>query len=152
MTVLEQLTAFAQTGRTALVNREERVTYRELNAWSDAFAAWLLESLGEDRSPVVLCGDKETGFLPCLFGALKAGRAYVPIDSVVPEDRAAQIIGDVCPKVVVDFTGRMLDCDAVVLSPAAPGGAGENLCRAGGGSPRKLGGGGGPRLHPLYLR
>lgn len=33
MTVLEQLTAFAQTGRTALVNREERVTYRELNAW-----------------------------------------------------------------------------------------------------------------------
>ena len=89
MTVLEQLTAFAQTGRTALVNREERVTYRELNAWSDAFAAWLLESLGEDRSPVVLCGDKETGFLPCLFGALKAGRAYVPIDSVVPEDRAA---------------------------------------------------------------
>ena len=101
MTVLEQLTAFAQTGRTALVNREERVTYRELNAWSDAFAAWLLESLGEDRSPVVLCGDKETGFLPCLFGALKAGRAYVPIDSVVPEDRAAQIIGDVCPKVVV---------------------------------------------------
>ncbi len=117
MTVLEQLTAFAQTGRTALVNREERVTYRELNAWSDAFAAWLLESLGEDRSPVVLCGDKETGFLPCLFGALKAGRAYVPIDSVVPEDRAAQIIGDVCPKVVVDFTGRALDCPAKVLRP-----------------------------------
>lgn len=118
MTVLEQLKFFAKTQRTALVDRQETVSYRELDARSDAFARWLLDTLGEDRSPVVICGDKETGFLSCVFGALKAGRAYVPIDSVVPEDRAAQIVADVAPKVIVDFTGRELDGGAKVLAPA----------------------------------
>lgn len=118
MLALEQLKFFAKTDRIALANREEKLSYRELDARSDAFAAWLLNTLGEDRSPVVICGDKETDLLCCIFGALKSGRAYVPIDSIVPEDRARQIIQDVKPRVVVDFTGRMLDCDAVVLSPA----------------------------------
>ena len=118
MLVLEQLKFFAQTDWIALVNREETLSYRELDARSNAFAAWLLNTFGEDRSPVVICGDKETDLLCCIFGALKSGRAYVPIDSVVPDDRAGQIIRDVKPRVVVDFTGRVPDCGAVVLSPA----------------------------------
>ena len=109
MIVLEQLKSYAKTDRIALVNRGERLSYKELDAQSDAFAAWLLETFREDRSPVVICGDKETSFLPCIYGALKAGRAYVPIDSVVPENRAAQIVADVKPKAVVDFTGRNFD-------------------------------------------
>lgn len=118
MTALEQLKAFGKTDRIALVNREKRLSYRELDARSDAFAAWLLNTLGEDRSPVILCGDKETGLLPCIFGVLKAGRAYVPIDSVLPDSRAAQIVADVQPKVIVDFTGRKFACEAKVLNPA----------------------------------
>ena len=98
MIVLEQLKHYAQTGRIALVNREAQLSYKELDTLSDAFATWMLDTFGEDRSPVILYGDKETDFLPCIFGALKAGRAYVPIDSVVPEDRAAQIVADVQPK------------------------------------------------------
>lgn len=118
MIVLEQLKHYAQTDRIALVNREERLSYKELDARSDAFTAWLLDTFGEDRSPVVLCGDKETDFLPCIFGALKSGRAYVPIDSVVPDDRAARIVADVQPTVIVDFTGRKMDVPAKVLTPA----------------------------------
>ena len=85
MTVLEQLKNYARTSRMALVNRDKQLSYRELDVRSNAFAAWLLDTFGEDRSPVVICGDKETDFLPCIFGALKSGRAYVPIDSVVPK-------------------------------------------------------------------
>ncbi|MCI8755168.1 MAG: amino acid adenylation domain-containing protein [Oscillospiraceae bacterium] len=118
MIVLEQLKHYAQTGRIALVNREAQLSYKELDTLSDAFATWMLDTFGEDRSPVILYGDKETDFLPCIFGALKAGRAYVPIDSVVPEDRAAQIVADVQPTVIVDFTGRKLDVPAKVLAPA----------------------------------
>ena len=63
MIVLEQLKHYAKTDRIALVNREERLSYKELDARSDAFAAWLMDTFGEDRSPVVICGDKETDFL-----------------------------------------------------------------------------------------
>lgn len=118
MTVLEQLKNYARTDRMALVNRDKQLSYRELDVRSDAFAAWLLDTFEEDRSPVVICGDKETDFLPCIFGALKSGRAYVPIDSVVPEERAAQIIADVKPKVMVDFTGNKWRNDAQLLTPS----------------------------------
>ena len=57
--VLEMLQTHARAGRVALVNREGRLTYQELDARSDAFAAFLLDRLGEDRSPVLLCGEKE---------------------------------------------------------------------------------------------
>ncbi len=119
MTVLKQLKAFAKTDRTALVNQEQQLSYRELDELSDTFARWLLDTLGKDRSPLVICGDKEIGFLPCIFGALKSGRAYVPLDSVLPDERAAQIVADVAPKVMVDFTGRKLACGARILNPAA---------------------------------
>ena len=115
MTVLEQLAVYAQSARTALISREENLTFRRLEEKSNAFASWLLENLGDDRSPVVICGDKETDFLCCIFGALKSGRAYVPIDSVVPDERAGQIIESVNPKVIIDFTGRELYCSAKVL-------------------------------------
>lgn len=118
MTVLEQLKTFAKTDKTTLINREERLSYQELDAQSDAFAHWLLDAFGEDRSPIIICGDKETSFLPCIFGALKSGRAYVPIDSVVPGDRTAQIVADVKPGVIVDFTGRKFSCGAKILGPA----------------------------------
>lgn len=108
MLVLQKLKEYAKTGRTALVNRDKQLPYQELDARSDAFADYLLRQFGDSRTPVVICGDKETDFLCCLLGALKAGRAYVPIDSVLPDDRAAQIIADVQPCVVVDFTGRKL--------------------------------------------
>ena len=84
MLVLETLKAFSETGRTALIHPLGSLSYRDLDIRSDAFARWLLDTLGEDRSPVVLWGDKEADLLPCLLGALKSGRAYVPIDSVIP--------------------------------------------------------------------
>ena len=113
MLVLEKLKEYAETNRAALVSRGEPLTYRELDGRSDAFAAWLLQQFGSDRSPVVICGDKEPDFLCCLLGALKSGRAYVPIDSIMPNDRVAQIIADVQPRVVVDFTGRGLGMDVL---------------------------------------
>jgi len=79
------------------------MSYSELEERSEAFAAYLLEAYGDDRSPVVIYGHKEMDFLPCLYGALKAGRAYIPIDITVPPERAGQILDDVMPKVFVDF-------------------------------------------------
>ena len=121
MFMLEKLKEYARTPAVALVNGEESLSYRELDARSDAFAAWLRENCGEDRSPVVIYGEKETGFLCCLLGALKSGRAYVPVDRAVPPDRAARIAAEVSPRVIVDFGGFAPEGDALVLDAGAVG-------------------------------
>lgn len=120
MFLLDAIRAQVQTDRVALVNRGETLTYRELEERSDSFAAFLLEELGEDCAPILIYGEKETAFLVCMIGALKAGRGYVPIDRTVPLDRAAQIAQDVSPRLAVDLGGfevpgpwRRLDAAAV---------------------------------------
>lgn len=119
MFVLEKIKEYAKTGRAALINREETLRFTQLDAWSEAFGAWLLDQFGDDRAPVVIYGHKETGFLPCVFGALKSGRGYVPIDRAIPLERAMQIIREVSPRLIVNFTGLELDAKAKVLTPDA---------------------------------
>lgn len=115
MLVLEKIREYAKTGRTALVNRDERMTFAELDARSEAFAAWLLGRFGNDRAPVVICGEKESNFLPCILGALKSGRSYVPIDSIIPFQRADEILAAVKPSVIVNFTDLPLETSGEVL-------------------------------------
>lgn len=106
MFVLEALKAYAKTDRTAYINREEYLSFSRLDAASEAFAAWLLEQFGDDRTPIVIYGEKESGFLPCVYGALKSGRGYVPVDTVVPPGRAAEILAEVAPKVVINLSNK----------------------------------------------
>lgn len=115
MYILEALNAYAKTNRIALINREESLSFTALDAQSDAFAEWLLAQCGDDRTPIVIYGAKETAFLPCIFGALKSGRGYVPIEGSVPAARAAQIAADISPRVVVDFGGLGVEMDSVRL-------------------------------------
>ena len=129
MFILEQLRDYAKTGRVAFRYGAETMSYAQLDARSDAFAAWLLETLGDDRTPVVLYGHKELSLPACMFGCIKAGRAYVPVDTTFPADRVARILEQVQPKVLVDLRGLGLAApvvldgaalDAILRRPAAP--------------------------------
>ena len=102
--ILEKLAEYAKTDRVALINREEQLTFTQMDAYSDAIAACLLARFGaEDRTPVVIYGHKQTEMLPCMYGALKAGRAYVPVDITVPADRVRDILDTVKPKLFIDL-------------------------------------------------
>ena len=105
MLALQKLKEYAATDRTAIIHRGLRLSYRELDECSDTFAAFLLRQFGDDRSPVVICGNKELDFLCCALGALKSGRAYVPIEHSMPAERAGGILQAVQPKVIVDLCG-----------------------------------------------
>ncbi len=108
MLVLEKIADYAaDTQLLAWAGQGESLTFAQLDARSNAFAAWLLERFGDSRAPVLLYGGKEAGFLPCLFGALKSGRPYVPVDASSPPARVADIAADVDPCAVVDFSGRI---------------------------------------------
>ncbi len=88
---------------TALVFGEKTYTYRELDESSNELAHYLLVNydLGvEDLVGVKL--DRSEWLLISLFAVLKAGCAYVPIDSNYPSQRIAYIEQDSKCKVTID--------------------------------------------------
>ncbi len=101
MFVLEKIAQYAkEDGKIALVHNDKTMSYLELESRSNAFANYLLEN-GKNKSPVVIFGHKEEEFLPCMYGALKAGRAYVPVDITFPADRLEMVLTDVNPEFFV---------------------------------------------------
>ncbi len=132
MFLLEALKRYARTDRTAIVYGTKALSFAELDQRSDAFAAWLLETFGEDRTPVLIYGHKELDIPVCMFGALKAGRGYVPVDTTFPRERAAQIVEEIRPRAVVDFYGLGLEADRTLDA-----GALEAVCTQGGAPSRK---------------
>src|SRR4051812_2992320 len=92
----ELLTAAADRSpeRDAVLDGDRRLTYRQLDAASSRVAGTL-------RARGVARGDRVGLWLPksleaviAIFGVLKAGAAYVPVDPAAPPLRAAVILGD----------------------------------------------------------
>lgn len=70
-------------------------TYAELNDWAGRFAGYLKHV--EQVSPGQLIGvmlEREAFLIPCIYGILKAGCAYIPIDPHFPSERIQSIITD----------------------------------------------------------
>lgn len=93
-TILQRIQHFATAcpDRFAHVSGGRALTYANLWHRSDALAAHLLTIQPGEKSPVVVRGHKEPDMLVAFLAAVKAGRAYVPIDSSIPEERAQRII------------------------------------------------------------
>ncbi|WP_079403593.1 amino acid adenylation domain-containing protein [Streptomyces sp. 3211] len=110
----------AQAARTpdapALDGPEGVVTYAELDRRSDAVAAGLARR-GVGREDLVgLVVDRTSAGVCALWGILKAGAAYVPLDPGHPGARIAEILKGAA--VALSLTGRHL---AEELAPFVPG-------------------------------
>lgn len=78
----------------ALVDRDRRLTYQELNEKADCLAKYL-QSLGvKPDSLVGICVERSWEMLVGILGILKAGGAYVPLDPSSPLDRRSFIVED----------------------------------------------------------
>ena len=126
MFILEKLAQYARTGRTAIVYGDDSLSFAALERRSNAFARYLLDTLADDRTPVMIYGHKELSIPACMFGCLKSGRGYVPVDTTFPPERVRQIAAQVQPKLVIDLSGAgvgapvVLDADALEAVLAAP--------------------------------
>lgn len=90
----------------------EALTYRELDALADRLAA-RLAALGVRRGDRVgVCLRKSIDSMATLFGILKAGGGYVPVDPAAPPARSAGIFADAGVRVLVAEEER-----AVALAP-----------------------------------
>jgi len=109
----------------ALIFGEERMIYRELNAKANLVANMLRADgveVGEivgimvERSPLMIIG---------ILGILKSGGAYLPIDSIYPEERIKFMLADSGAKILltqsglsekVEFDGKRLNLDEVLYT------------------------------------
>ena len=109
MKVLESIDKFSETSRVAVRCLDKQLTYKQLKEYSDKIAMYLLKEFKEDRTPILIYGNKENHILPLMIGALKSGRAYVPLDITFPETRVKQIVDEVKARVIFNFTNNSLE-------------------------------------------
>jgi amino acid adenylation domain-containing protein len=79
---------------TALICGDKRTSYHELNQRANQIAHYLIK-LG--AGPDVLVGvfmERTPDLVPAIFGVLKSGSAYVPLDPSYPRGRLAAILAD----------------------------------------------------------
>jgi amino acid adenylation domain-containing protein len=79
------------------------ISYAALNQFADEAALAFGVEAG-DR--VGLCVPKRIAALACVFGAMKAGAAYVPVDCSAPTARNAYIFNDCAVRAIVVERGR----------------------------------------------
>jgi amino acid adenylation domain-containing protein len=73
---------------------DRRLTYAELNARANQLARYLRRmGVGPDTI-VALCLERSVEAVVGIFGILKAGAAYLPLDPVLPQERLAFILAE----------------------------------------------------------
>lgn len=79
---------------TALVHREERWSYEELNAYANQIR-YSLENMGVKPGDFVgIYLERSPVLVGALLGILKAGAVYVPLDTDNPAERIQKMLGD----------------------------------------------------------
>ncbi len=81
--------------------RGEQVTYRQLNERANQLANYLQKQGVGRESLVGICVERSLAMLVAIYGVLKAGGGYVPLDPNYPRDRIAFMIDDADMPVIV---------------------------------------------------
>ncbi|CAN5908375.1 N/A [soil metagenome] len=94
-------------GRIAVedAQADAAATYGELNALADGLCELLIRQGVRPGDRVGICAPKSIGTVAAIFGILKAGAAYVPVDAGAPPQRNAFILGDCSVRAVVAERG-----------------------------------------------
>jgi D-alanine--poly(phosphoribitol) ligase subunit 1 len=111
MNLLERIDHWATASPEAIahVSGDKTLTYGELRRRSDALAFYLAQRFGDDRAPIAALGHREPEMLIAFLGAVKSGRAYVPIDTAFPQQRIEKILAISRPALLLtaEETGRL---------------------------------------------
>src|SRR5699024_9434931 len=103
--------------KTALIlENGDQLTYRELNDRSNALAWHLIDQGVKPGSLVGIMTERNENLFIALFGILKSGGAYVPIDPAFPSDRIHYMLDKsntnilICEsKMDLAFEGHIID-------------------------------------------
>ncbi|WP_420127100.1 amino acid adenylation domain-containing protein [Longimicrobium sp.] len=103
-----QAQAWRTPDRVAVVYEDRQLTYGELNARANRLAHHLRGlGVGPDVR-VGICLEREPELVVAVFGVLKAGGAYLPLDPGYPRERLLDMVQD-CAPVVMLTQGSLAD-------------------------------------------
>ncbi|HEV7517010.1 MAG TPA: amino acid adenylation domain-containing protein, partial [Thermoanaerobaculia bacterium] len=105
-------------GAVAVVSEGRSLLYGEVEAWSDRLAAHLVRRGLSPGQPVGLFLDRSPEMVVAILGTLKAGGAYLPLDTSYPRERLAFVLADAWPALVLTTTAAaagLPDTEAVVV-------------------------------------
>ena len=81
-------------GHIAAVEGAASITYAELNKHANRLAHFLRSEHGRSLTAVAICMDRSVDVLVAIWGVLKAGGHYLPIDPNYPPGRIAYMLQD----------------------------------------------------------
>ncbi len=92
----------------AIVFKQQKLTYRELNHRSNQLARYIKHqyqvATREEINPdslIVMCLERSIEMIVSIFGILKAGAVYVPIDPDYPQERIQFILEDTNANIIL---------------------------------------------------
>jgi amino acid adenylation domain-containing protein len=104
MTALDELflrQSEQDSNKLAVLSNDGALTYSELESKSRKWADWLVSNgLGRGDN-ILVCVDRTIELPAILFGILRSGACYVPVDPSLPVDRVAIVIEDSGAKAAV---------------------------------------------------
>jgi D-alanine--poly(phosphoribitol) ligase subunit 1 len=109
MDIVNIIDSYADSKKIAHVYRESSMSYGELKEKSDALANFIIEELKDKKTPILIYGHKEHLMLISFLACIKAGHAYIPVDSSIPEERIKDIIKSSGASFMLNFTDNPLD-------------------------------------------
>ena len=86
---------------TAIIFEETTLSYQELDSTSNQLANYLAKQDIQAESFIPLCLNRSVEMIIAIFGVLKAGHAYVPIDPTNPQSRIDFILQDISAEIVL---------------------------------------------------
>lgn len=105
MNIVSGIKKYATTDRLAVVCNDEKLSYSDLDRYSDIIANYISDKY-EGNTPLAIYGNKDVMIIACMIGALKSKRAYVPMDVSFPEQRVMDVLDSVGPNIVFDISGK----------------------------------------------
>lgn len=114
---LFEVSARANPEHVAVTAADGELTYGELDIRSGELAARLAEGGVRPGTIVGLFAERTTEMVVGLLGILRAGGAYLPLDTAFPADRVRWLLGDSGAKVVVTDSRSAADvvCDTTTI-------------------------------------
>ncbi|MBD3917803.1 amino acid adenylation domain-containing protein [Paenibacillus sp. PR3] len=79
----------------AALCRDERISYRELDEWSNRIARTLRQTGAASGSRTAVLCSRSFAMVAAVLGILKAGGAYVPLDAAWPKRRLETVLQEV---------------------------------------------------------